>query len=322
MAVSVAATVRTGADAADGWLASLRALVPVPDPHREETVDRAAALRLLRCSPDVLDRLVDAGLPHAGPDDAPRFDSHDLYNLALSSGSRRSVAELTTSIVIRLTQAEPEAWLQPRRWRLSLEMRCPRGDECGGDPEWRVWLPGRDAAEQHRGRESVRAETEFATHGERRTLHAAALRNAFEEVVATRRFQSLPDALETDIAHLESAAAINCVGAGVLLAHRARRQGFEAVARKGWLLGMLGVLPHGWAEVRDDDGAWKVLEPSLVMVSRMAGARPHPDFAELCRGSRLNRVAACGAAPGEPLALHRCAGQAAAATLVGTLVQP
>lgn len=52
------------------WLAALRQLVPIPAPHRDESLDRAAALQILRCPEEELDRVVAEGFPCSGAGEA------------------------------------------------------------------------------------------------------------------------------------------------------------------------------------------------------------------------------------------------------------
>jgi len=71
-----------------GWVESLDALVQVPDPHREEEIDRATGLRMLRCDEDTLDELVTRGLRSTWRGETQWFDRFDLFNLGLYSRNR------------------------------------------------------------------------------------------------------------------------------------------------------------------------------------------------------------------------------------------
>jgi hypothetical protein len=303
---------RRSAERAD-WMAALHRFTPIPAGHRCESVDAAEASSLLRCSTATLDRLVGAGLPCACAAGSRRFDPHDLYNLALASGSHRSIPELTTSIVVRLSEAPLQAWLEPRRWHFSVELGCPRED-CGARPDWGFALPQPELAhgrsggwETTRGPGRCTVSGMLETRGEQRSLRSRRLRAITRTLIADYRFHSLPESLEADVAALRAGTVVNCVGAGVLLADEFVAAGYDAVARKGYLLGVLGFAVHGWVEVVDDDGERKRIDPVLAMVAQRS-TRPSADFAELCLGSVLNRVVPSAARPGEPLASHDCDG--------------
>ena len=149
------------------------------------------------------------------------------------------------------------------------------------------------------------ARAEIDTCGEVLEVVSQELRRLFHDVIDSYRFHSLPEGLETDVDAVAAGAGVDCVGASVVLEHACRAAGFEASAQKGYLLGMLGIGDHGWLEVLDEDGRWKVLDCALALVSRLA-AEPNPRFVEFCAGSRLNRILPFGCQARDSLTDHRC----------------
>lgn len=123
-------------------------------------------------------------------------------------------------------------------------------------------------------------------------------------------FFVLPAALETDLDAMMSAKGADCVGISALLEHECRRQGYNAVARRGYLLGLLGMSEHCWLEVIDDDERMKILDPTLPMVARTFST-PTPAFTAFCLGSISNRLLPFDCPIGEQTVEHRCGGELA-----------
>src|SRR5688500_15292739 len=103
MTGAVSSRPRTAARPAspDGWLAACERRCAIPAPFRDERVSRADALQTLRCGDELLDRLVAQGLPCGGARGDERFDAFDLFNLALDSGSGRSMPEMAFGFALR-----------------------------------------------------------------------------------------------------------------------------------------------------------------------------------------------------------------------------
>lgn len=324
-----------------GWLEALERLRPTPEAHRDERVSREQALALLRCGEDVLDRLCDRGLWHRGCPPLERYDSSDLMNLALRSKSRRSLPELGASFVARTARGMPRDWVRPHAWRIGTRALAEHQGECGENPSWAFRRPtpeafGGDCLEWTRGASIplMQANTfpqtgssstldlagRVRTQGEVRAVRSRALRDSYREVLETMEFLVLPASLETDIDAIVCARGADCVGLSLLLEHECRRAGYQAIARRGCLLGLLGLGEHCWLEVIDDDGRLKVLDPTLPMVARLA-SRATPAFTAFCLGSISTRLLPFDCPLDGHLAEHRCGG-APALTHSITVVEP
>lgn len=324
-----------------GWLEALERLRPAPVPHSDERVSREQALLLLRCGEAVLDELCDRGLPHSGTPPEEHYDSSDLVNLALASRSSRSLPELGASFISRTARAGPRDWVSVHRWMLGVRVFAEHGAECGEDPSWSFRRPtpevfGGSCLEWHEGgilrvmqvdvfpREGESATLDLTgrvlTRGEVRVVRSRALRKLYREVLEAMEFFVLPASLETDIDAIMSAKGADCAGLSALLEHECRRAGYHALARRGYLLGLLGMGEHCWLEVVDDDGRVKVLDPTLPMVAR-ASPHPTPAFTAFCLGSISNRLLPFDCPIGEPLVEHRCGGAAVSSHSI-TVVEP
>jgi hypothetical protein len=311
-----------------GWVQSLEELIPTPAPYRDESVDRAHALKLLRCDDATLTTLQHCGLRYAGAPGAERFDHHDLFNLAFYSGTGRSLPELGFQWVMRFAGAAADSWISPKRWRFSAQISCLRPDGCEDGPWWRFYRPeperfgGRSGGWNVEPAVAAGADGSFVhaaaadafvltatiqTRGEARRVRSPRLRRLFDEMIHDHRglrFQFGPDAMQSDPDAVVATGMIDCVTASIILERECRDAGYEARAAKGYLLGLLGA-DHGWLEVRDDDGEWKVLDCALALLTAQLPAH-NPDFVEFCCGSASNRVLPVACPADAPVAEHRC----------------
>lgn len=311
------------------WLAAARQLIPVPADHRSTTVDRRAALEILRCPPGILDLLVDNGLPSNGTGSEQAFDWHDLFNLGLYSGSGSSQPELTFKFALRWMSGPSASWLSARVWEMDMTVACGR-DRCGDDPVWRIakpvpelhgghvieWdlRPGavqeRDGILELTGATAPRLRITVQTLGERMELVSPELRQLIRTFMDRNlRWVRMPDAVlrRPEKAHADGVA--NCISASLELEQQIAAAGYEVRTRMGWIMGMLDI-EHAWIEVRDDDGVVKAVDPVLALLGRMAPGAP-ADFCDACLGSRLSRVLPTGLRAGEPLTQHECGGSRA-----------
>lgn len=302
----------------DRLAASLERLYAIPPEHRREDVPRPAALQVLGCEDGVLGELVRRGLRCAGEPGEERFDSHDLFNLALYSGTGRSVPERALRYAIRWMAESPERLTETRRWTFSMHLSCTRPDGCGDDPSLTVALPVPELfggsfvdlaidppLEYAAGTVTIDATIE--TRGERRTLSSPELRALVGDVLGSGlRWVKVPPAVHARPDLLLPHGVATCAALSVHLAELCRAAGYEARTRRGWMLGMLDLV-HAWVEVEDEDGETKVVDPIFVLLSELA-ASPHPELPELCLGSITNRLLPTARAAGEPLEHHVCGG--------------
>lgn len=307
------------------WLRALEGVKPTPPEFREIELDRAGALALLRCDGAVLDLLVSHGLENGGSDEAERFDYHELANIALYSGSGRSVPETAQRFLLRFAEARPSEWTVGKRWQVTWSLRCDK-PRCT-DGRWLVSLPSHrtagDAghvtrAEAETGipsqvtRYGPAAQLSFTAElaGTRGVLVAPALRDLFAELVqelgsGTLRYQWMPAAMRTDLDAALANGTLDCAAASLLLVARCLRAGHAARSRVGVMLGVVGV-EHVVAEVLDADGVWKTLDPVFAHLAARS-QRVSPEFVSFCAGSAGNRMLRWALPATESLAGHTCA---------------
>lgn len=332
MAVRSATAASGTPTAADPWLAALRELFAMPPGHRDEQVDRVAALDTLRCGEAVLDRLVAAGLPCCGPPGGERFDRYDLFNLSLAAGTGVSLPERTLEYALRWMHGGPDTWTRRLEWTFEIELRCPDPAGCGSEPYWShaaplpqavggeliEWrLDGRPAPApppvpgalvERTGPEPLRIAGRLATTGRLMTLRSPRLRAVADGFLAAGyRWARMPEALQRDHRRVLAAGVGPCISAGLQLEHEFRAAGYEARTRRGWLLGMLD-LAHAWVEVVDDDGIAKPVDPIFTRLTAYARA-PHPELGAACLGSRINRLLPVAIPADGEMTAHRCGGR-------------
>jgi hypothetical protein len=314
----------------DGWVSSLRELIPTPPEYREETIDRRTALEMLRCEERVIDELLDQGLYASGPRGEERFDRWDLFNVALYSRSRRSIPELSALVVARAAAERPEAWTERREVALTLGLGCTREGGCAASPSWLVRAPtperfggtispwesssplrqaaGAGGALTASEPRSLELRARVVSCGSVRRVRSSFVRARYWEIVHGLRFQVLPHALAIDSDRIAEHGAVDCTAVAKLLGAQCAETGLEARVEKGLLLTMLGIDNHAWLEVRDEDGEWKTIDCSLAMIS-LGSPIPNPAFAEFCLGSQFNRVLPFHCQAAEPIISHECGDQ-------------
>lgn len=298
------------------WLTSLQALVPVPASHARPAVPADDARAMLRCSAVTWDALVAEGLPAHSTDAGERYDEHDLFNLALHSGSGTSLPELAVRFAFGFLRQPPSSWCAPRVWRMRVEVTCP-ATPCGADGEWALWSPlDPDAAatpprvpERHAGTGGrLTVDRMVSTVGGLETLRSPRLAALIDGVLALDlRYARMPAALQADPDWMIDRGLVDCVTGSCHLERLATAAGFAARTRSGWLAAP-AVSEHAWAEVLDDDGRWKCLDLAYRALSATFSLAGCDAFRQFCIGSRLNRLVPTACPAGDPLATHRCGG--------------
>lgn len=326
MAAQIASTSDTAVTDAEPWLSALRALIPMPEAYRRFDVDRISARGLLGCQNELLDRLLQGGIPHCGAGDAVRFDYNDLANVALYSGAATSVPLAGQRMMVRYASGAPGTWTSPRRWKIDWRLGCHQPHCPGG--EWRVALPAPDvfggrieelSCDQEcsqqdgtliaTGNSEVRLTGLVTTAGRRRPLRSGAAREVFDELLddllaGRYRFQWMHPSLRTDRAAVEVLRIMDCTVCALEIQRRLTSLGLTARTRRGRLLGVLDV-EHSWAEVLDEDGVFKPIDPVLALHA-IRHRRGQAEFVDFCAGSIPSRFLPWAVAAGEPLARHRC----------------
>ncbi|MFI7516746.1 hypothetical protein ACIBVK_24945 [Micromonospora echinofusca] len=317
---------------AAGLCRGLDTLFAVPPEHRLDDVDRVTARQVLGCDDHTLSELLDRGLPASGDAGEERFDSRDLFNLALYSGTGSTVPEQAFAYSLRWMRASTEELLAPRASRFALSVACaadacgpqptsvlalPRPERCGGavhdltvEPAGGTVGPGDDTVTRTASRLAVTATVH--TRGERAELRSPELRAIAAEFAAMDlRWVKLPEALSDDVDLVTTRGVASCDSASRYLAGLCERAGFTAVTRIGWVVGMLDLV-HAWVEVEDDDGATKVIDPVFALFSATV-RDANPLLRDPAVALRTNRLVPTGLSTGGTVAAHRCAGRPTAA---------
>jgi hypothetical protein len=235
----------------------MRRITRVPDSFRAFDVTVQEAARIHHVGPQLLERLLDGGLPHRRGGDGPRLDRLDLENVG---------------IALRL--ATPR-WTAMRSWRRCLDA-CPRTGQV-----------------RHRLTVSVACPTpgthhcDLALHpaavaaGDAGTLRpsvggfsldltATAVDHRFGapfteliECVRPLEYHLLPRALVTDLRFVMDTGLADCVSATMLLVHQARSGGIPVRPAVGYLLMAPFPTWHSWVEF-GVDGGWLAADPFML----------------------------------------------------------
>ena len=306
---------------APGWRRSLMELRQTPERYDDQRIGWGAARRILRCDDATLAELVDWGLPHREAAGVTDFGACDVMNLGLYSRSGRSVPELAERHLMRFAGAGATSWLEPRSWRVTLELRCRRGLDCAREP-WRIPLPdahrfgGSTSPWRRSGGETLRAsgvksaELDAVTRGAIQRVEAPAVRELYHEVLdhllsGHWRYQYMPHSLRLDPTAAAANGTMDCVSTGLWMHRRCRELGIECRTRKGFILSVPGV-EHVWVEVRDDDSRWVVLDPVLGALALRAVGPSGRQFADFSLGSISNRILPWPRSAAEPIFGHPC----------------
>ncbi|MEW5626600.1 hypothetical protein AB1388_08530 [Streptomyces hydrogenans] len=300
-----------GARGADGWLDALHRIVPTPDRYLRFDTDRDSALAVMRCSPEVLDRLMEAGLRHRTEGDRVLFDDSDIRNVAAASGSGGSVLELVQRYLFRFAVSDPSEWTDARAWAIRNLGACPDDPGCrepwqfaplaAGDFAGRSWDERvTDGPVDARGAtvDGHPPLAEFTatvrTVGAVRRVRDPLVRDTFHTSLQEMRtgrmyYQAMPTELRNDPEAARANGTANCISVSLHLERVFTDAGLEARTRKGYLMGILGS-DHSWVEVRED-GEWKVVDPVFALLGLRQGASE--EFVEFCLGSVPNRLVPC-----------------------------
>jgi hypothetical protein len=316
-----------------GLFRSLDELFPIPPEDRLVDVGRGEARQLLGCDDDTLSQLVHKGLPGIGEPGEERFDSRDLFNVGLHSGSGKSVAEQTFAFALRWMRSSTEDLLSPRTSSFEHRIECAAPGGCGVRPHSVLALPLTkeydgdvdELAVEPAGADldpttvsisdsALGVSTTIATRGELAPLRSPRLREIMREFLDARvRWVRLPKRLLTDIDLLRTRGVASCDAASLHLAQLCREAGNPATTRIGWIVGVLDMV-HAWIEVVDDDGVTKVIDPVLGLFAATI-PNANPVFRDPNVGLRTNRLVPTGLPVGQVVAHHSCSGQIAPARI-------
>jgi hypothetical protein len=299
------------------WAEVAKSIEFVPDEYSHRTHPEFTAQEMLACSPEDIDRLVDAGLPCERRPEGRFFDANDLYNLGMYSGKSRTQPELAFRMLFRFAGRPVDGLLQPKSWNFRVALECP---ECPEAAPWHFEGPdvsrfGGDVAgvtvpEPSQG--SAEYAATVTVTGARTPLESAELRKTVSDYLdAGYRWQMVPVAMQFDYELVHSLGSTSCIAASLFLAERFRAAGYQADVRRGWFCGVLGGaldLPHACVEVTDDDGRVKTVDIAKAQLAARL-AKNTGEFQELCIGSIYNKVILSTASGDAPLGYHGCGSQ-------------
>lgn len=311
----------TGTEEIARWLTALDTVRLIPLAEHNAALAADQARYLLGCSGRTLDELIQAGLRGVQHRGQIRFDSRDIFNLAFVSPTRGSLHRLTLDVFARLASQPTHSWIDTREWSVSVLLSCPSAEACSGGA-WMFAPPSTGAPpeeplkyrHQHSDRSLIKIDGErisakltfgLTTRGQLTPLVSGTLREIFADIGKGMRFQFLPQSLKTNVDAILQAGVADCDGFSQILVERCHAAGYTAIVERGIALIPFGFGPHTWVRVLDDDGHWKVLEPTYPILAEMGGVKSAA-FLEACGGWHLNRVARCGDAGISSIASHHC----------------
>ncbi len=308
---------RNAATEGVAWEKVANSIEFIPAEYSVRNQPESVAQEMLRCEPEEIDRLIDAGLPFELRSGVRCFDANDLYNLGMYSNSGRTQPELTFRLLFRFARRPVDDLLRAKEWDFRVALECV---DCPEEAPWRLEEPdvlrfGGSLAGVTRpsvSRGSARFTATVTTTGARTPVVSPVLRRLTGEYLdAGYRWQMIPVPMQAHPDQVHAMGATSCIAASLHLAESFRAAGYRAEAKRGWFCGVLGGaldLPHACVEVEDDDGAVKTVD---IAKSQLA-ARLSPDteqFQELCLGSIYNKVIPSTASGNAPFGYHDCGSQ-------------
>lgn len=260
--MTVAAGRAPGPAVTDAMIGALLADVAlIPDEHRRYTCASWEARSQHGVGPDLLERLVRAGLSsREGDDGERRYDGLDLGNIALHLG-----LSSVRRIAIR---SWGRTWARmrrgPGRHVLRYVPTCPDPGHSG-ECAYRFALPGGELREAVLGPldepPAVTLECGPPPPAPRLPADLAALCHEIAEL----RFYLLAESIRWDAGFMRTTGIADCGGSSTLLLEGADRLGYETRRSFGLIVAEPFSTPHHWGEVRLA-GAWVPLDPMTMKV--------------------------------------------------------
>ncbi len=267
----------------------------IPPEHHVADTSRAEAARILDCTEEALDTFIHGGLTERDG----LFDSRDLFNLGLHSGTGRTVPEQAFAFSLRWMRSSTDDLLAPRTSRISVSLSC----SCAAGT---IAVPrdARDLVVTDTGLTAV-----IDTSGALVPLVSPALLDLVAEFAALGvRWVKLPEALRQDEDLVLSHRVASCDSASRYLVRRCREAGLPATTRIGWVIGMMDLV-HAWVEVTDDDGVVKVIDPIFTLFATVL-PDANPVLTDPTVSLRTNRLVPTDRSVGERVAQCGCAAPA------------
>lgn len=234
-------------------------VLKVPDAHRQFVTPPSEARRRFGVEADLLNRLIEMGLPHRGRGDNVRLDALDLENIRMALGLKSP----QTTIV--------------RQWSNSLtsSRQQERGD-CELTIHWRCPQPGHAGECEFVLSEMLASGTRIAIRRDP-TQGFVVLRVApandgheFDEksrtvlaAATTLTFHRLPNALSEDLSFLQRTGLADCQLACLHLLRTASELGVVARPAAGLFIGALFPFEHSWIEL-EVEHRWVPVDPFFL----------------------------------------------------------
>jgi hypothetical protein len=228
----------------------------IPDWVREFTEPASVAASEHRISKDLLELLLDLGLPSEGTGDDRLFDGFDLANASVSLDlpCPRRLAMRWWSKTLAALRSGP-----PIGYTLEMSAGCPSKGHVGPCE----FTLGRRVTESARvtelapGRYSCEVELPCEPH---------TFGEPFTELiglVGPLRFHLLPVALAKDVGFVAETKMADCRSATIYLNRSARALGLPVRPALGYFVAPPYATPHCWLEFRVD-GHWVTADPFLL----------------------------------------------------------
>ncbi|MDF3290274.1 transglutaminase domain-containing protein [Streptomyces silvisoli] len=222
---------------------AVRKLLKIPSQHRRFSCTRADADRVFGIDGDLMDLLMDLGLPYKGGRRDTIFDPVDLENIGLD---------------LHLHSAN---WASMRVWARS--MKNPEqleNSSCEMHISWKCRNPGHEGecrfALSPQLRRVAGSEENHANEEMLVTAHLANDAREFDEsfrAVALEAqsltFHRLPHELAMDMGFLEETRLADCRSASRYLVRFARAAGLPAQPASGYFVAGPFPIPHAWFEI-------------------------------------------------------------------------
>jgi hypothetical protein len=237
----------------------------VPSSLRRFSVGPREASRAYGVRAELLEELLDLGLPAQRVDGEQRCDRLDLMNLSLHLGlpSMQLHALVGARRTLEAVSGRPQA-----RFTLEYQTRCERCPPGAGGSFAFLVPPGRRvvATDGQPVRVEVRRRTDWPELPREAEVVADGLADLW--------FWQLPPPLSHDVGFAREHRLAECHLAGRLVVEEARRLGLEPRMRLGVQAAVPFAEAHAWAEIRVE-GVWVPFDPQLrrVLVHR-AGLDP------------------------------------------------
>lgn len=206
--------------------------------------------------PDLLGRLVAAGLPRLDSPAGPRYDRTDLLNVALNLDTGSRARRVLAWWARELERGGPAAY------RLSYVTGCPDPTHRG-PCRYTLRRPGGGTAvltgTPHPPRQVDAVTVRLPTRWPRPTGALADLLDGLPAI----RFVRLPDPIRWDVDFMLESGVGDCCAVAAYLVRTARQRGMRARLSYGRSLTPPFTSAHYWAEV-DVEGIWVPVDPVFI----------------------------------------------------------